>query len=232
MSENHEHLPIHLWSEQDRPREKLKKLGRKNLSDAELIAILLGNGSKKESAVELAKKILFKFKGDLHQLSEAGLSELTCFHGMGETKALILMACFELSHRKVLTTSDPVKCVRSSEDAYQVILPKLSNLQHEEFWVLYMNINNRVVALEKISQGGLNGTIADARIIFRKALEHRSSGVILFHNHPSGSLKPSEADIKLTHRIREAGRMLEVAVTDHVIVSSEGYYSFADHNLM
>ena len=232
MSEHSEHLPIHMWSEEDRPREKLKKLGRKNLSDAELIAILLGNGSRNVSALDLAKKILFKFSGDLHLLSEAGIPELTGFHGMGETKALVLIASLEPSQRKMLKSAEPVKSVRSSEDAYQIILPKLIHLQHEEFWVLYMNMNNRVIAVEKISQGGINGTIADARIIFKKALEHRSSGLILFHNHPSGSLKPSEADIKLTHRMREGGKMLEITVTDHIIVSSEGYYSFADHNLL
>jgi DNA repair protein RadC len=225
-------MNISQWAEEDKPREKLMLKGRNALSDAELLAIILGSGSRQETAVTLAQRILQHFQQDLNALGKSNVAELTTFKGMGEAKAIAVMAAMELGRRK---QEKPVKeriQVKSSKDAYQSLFPHLADLPHEEFWVLYLNRGNKIMHKEQISRGGMSGTIADAKVIFKKALECNAAAIILAHNHPSGNLKPSDADLQLTKNIQQAGKVMEINVLDHLILSEQGYYSFADEGKM
>ncbi|MFM2206173.1 MAG: repair protein RadC [Bacteroidota bacterium] len=223
-----EKLTVKAWSEEDRPREKFIAKGRHSLSDAELIAILLGSGSREETAVELARRLLLECGNDLHTLGRLPLKKLTEFHGIGSAKAVTLMAAIELGRRRREATPETLKKITCSEDAAAILQPLLEDLNHEEFWVLFLNRANLMIAREQISKGGISGTVADPRIIFQTALQHKSTGIILCHNHPSGNLKPSEADLRLTKNLTAAGKVLEITVLDHIIISTSGYYSFAD----
>lgn len=223
-----EKLPVNAWAEEDRPREKLMTHGRHTLTDAELMAILFGSGSRQESAVELARKVLHRYGNDLQALGALSAKELMNFRGIGEAKAVTLLAALELGKRRHVSQRPEQTKVESSETAAQLFQEPLGDLGHEEFWVLFLNRANRLIARQQISKGGITGTVADPRIIFQSALEHRATGIILGHNHPSGNLKPSDADIRLTKNMKEAGRVLEITVLDHLIVTREGYYSFAD----
>jgi len=225
-------MNISQWAEEDKPREKLMLKGRNALSDAELLAIILGSGSRQETAVTLAQRILQHFQQDLNALGKSNVAELTTFKGMGEAKAIAVMAAMELGRRK---QEKPIKeriQVKSSKDAYQSLFPHLADLPHEEFWVLYLNRGNKIMHKEQISRGGMSGTIADAKVIFKKALECHAAAIILAHNHPSGNLKPSDADLQLTKNIQQAGKVMEINVLDHLILSEQGYYSFADEGKM
>jgi DNA repair protein RadC len=223
-----EKLTVKAWAEEDRPREKFISKGRHTLSDAELIAILLGSGSREETAVELARRLLLECGNDLHTLGRLPLNKLTEFNGIGSAKAVTLMAAIELGRRRREAIPETLKKITCSEDAAAVLQPQLADLSHEEFWVLFLNRANLLIAREQISKGGISGTVADPRIIFQAALQHKSTGIILFHNHPSGNLKPSEADLRLTKNLVAAGKVLEISVLDHIIISTTGYYSFAD----
>lgn len=223
-----EKLSVKSWAEEDRPREKFMQKGRHTLSDAELVAILLGSGSREESAVELARRILQGCDNDLQALGRLRLQDLTAFHGMGNAKAITLMAALELGRRRRETTPATLPKITCSEDAAAILQPLIGDLDHEEFWVLFLNRANLLVGREQISKGGMSGTVADPRIIFQSALHHKSTGIILCHNHPSGNLKPSDADIRLTKNLSEGGKVLEIQVLDHLIVAAGGYYSFAD----
>jgi len=225
-------LNIKAWAEEDRPREKLALKGKNTLSDAELVAILIGSGNKNETAVELSKKILASINNDLNELGKLSITDLTKFNGIGEAKAISIIAALELGRRR--KTSDVEKRVKvtSSKDAYNSIAPVLSDLQHEEFWVIYLNRNNEILKQENISKGGVSGTVADSKIIFKRAIEMLASAIILSHNHPSGSLKPSKADIQLTKKLKEAGSMLDIPVLDHLIIGEKAYFSFADESLI
>lgn len=225
-------LTIKAWAEEDRPREKLLNRGKQHLSDAELLAILLGSGSREETAVGLAQRILKGQDNNLNELGKCGLSELTKFKGVGEAKAISIIAAMELSRRRQLADIKERPQIRSSRDAYNLIAPILMDLQHEEFWILLLNRSNRVIGRECISTGGVSGTVVDAKIVFRKALEAVASSIILSHNHPSGNLKPSQADIDLTRKLRRAGEHLDISVLDHLIISERGFYSFADEGMM
>lgn len=225
-------LPITSWAEEDRPREKLLNRGKQHLSDAELIAILLGSGSREETAVSLAQKILKMQENNLNELGKCSLTELMKFKGIGEAKAITIVAAMELGRRRQLSDIKERPQIKSSRDAFNLIAPMLMDLQHEEFWILMMNRSNRVVSRECISTGGVSGTVVDAKIVFRKALEVLASSIILCHNHPSGNLKPSQADIDLTKKLKRAGSNLDISVLDHLIVSERGFYSFADEGLM
>ena len=227
-----EKLAITSWAEADRPREKLLNKGKHALSDAELIAILLGSGSREETAVGLAQLILKSVENNLIELGKCSLAELQKFKGIGQAKAITIAAAMELGRRRQMSDIKEKPQIRSSRDAYNAIAPILIDLPHEEFWVLMMNRSNLVIARERISSGGFTGTVVDSKMVFIKALERKATGIILCHNHPSGNLKPSDADIALTRKLKKAGEALDISVFDHLIVSIRGFYSFADENVL
>ena len=225
-------FPITAWAEEDRPREKLQFKGKHSLSDAELLAILLGSGSREETAVGLAKLILQGSQNNLNELGKRNLAELQKFKGVGEAKAITIVAAMELGRRRQMSNILEKPQITSSRDAFNVIAPILIDLPHEEFWILIMNRGNKVLSRERISIGGTSHTIVDSKIVFRKAIEKQAAGVILCHNHPSGNLYPSQSDLDLTEKLRQAGHVLEIPVVDHLIVSERGYYSFADEGVL
>lgn len=227
-----EKLNIKQWAEEDRPREKLLLKGKNALSDAELIAILIGSGNKTETAVELAKRILSSVNHDLNQLAKLNLNDLIQFNGIGEAKAIAIASALELGRRRKESSEEKKIKIGSSKNAYEAINDVLSDLPHEEFWVLYLNRKNEIIKRENISKGGVTGTVADGKIIFKNAVNLLASSVILCHNHPSGNLKPSEADIKLTKKMKEIGVIMETPVVDHIIIGNNNYFSFADENLL
>lgn len=216
------------WAEEDKPREKLILQGRNALSDSELIAILLGSGTTELSAVGLAHQILSSVQGDLHLLSKLSLKELTQFKGVGPAKAITIIAAAELGRRRKETPTQEAPKITSSKDAFLVLQPHLMDIPHEEFWILLLNRANRVIKPVQISRGGVAGTVADPKIIFKQALDQLASAIILAHNHPSGNLQPSQADIQLTKKLVEAGKWLDLPVLDHLILSDYTYYSFGD----
>jgi len=225
-------LSIKSWAEEDRPREKLLLKGKNTLSDAELLAILLGSGSRKESAVSLAQRILNSVENNLNDLGKRSLSDLMQFKGIGEAKAITIAAALELGRRRQLTNIKDRPQIRSSKDAYKLLAPLILDLPHEEFWMLLLNRANRVMNREQISIGGTSGTVVDAKVIFRKALEGQASALILAHNHPSGNLRPSQADIDITKKLQTGGQSLDISILDHLIISETGYYSFADEGIL
>lgn len=225
-------LTIKAWAEEDRPREKLLLKGKNALSDAELLAILLGSGSREETAVGLAQRILNAQDNNLDELGKRSLDNLMEFKGIGEAKAITIVAALELGRRRQLSDVKERPQIRSSQDAYNVIAPMLMDLPHEEFWILLLNRANRVLQREQISLGGTAGTVVDAKIIFRKALAGQASSIILAHNHPSGSRKPSQQDVEVTRKLKQAGETLDISVLDHLIVADKGYYSFADEGVL
>lgn len=226
------HISIKDWSADDKPREKLATKGKSVLSNAELIAILIGSGSRNESAVDLSKRILQSADNNLNELGKISLDELMKFKGIGEAKAITITAALELGRRRQLSDIKDKPQIRSSRDAYDAIAPLVMDLQHEEFWILMLNRANKVVKRVKISLGGVAGTVVDAKIIFKKALELPASALVLCHNHPSGNLRPSGADIEITKKIKAAGELLDISILDHLIVSEMGYFSFADEGMM
>lgn len=232
MSFQEKALNIKSWSPEDRPREKLILKGKSALSDAELVAILLGSGTTTMSAVDLAKIVLKSANNNLHELARLTVKDLTKIKGIGEAKAITIVAALELGRRRKDLEVDEKPKISSSKDAYQVIKADLLDIPHEEFWVLILNRANRVIKKHQISQGGVAGTVADPKIIYKSALDSLASGIILAHNHPSGNLTPSQADIDLTKKLREAGKMLEIQVLDHIIVAGQKYFSFADEGML
>lgn len=223
-------LSIKNWAEADRPREKLLEKGRQALSDAELIAILIGSGTKELTAVELAQKILHHTGNDLNKLGKLSIKELMQHKGIGEAKAISIAAALELGRRRKETESQQKVIVKSSKDAYEYIAPFLSDLPHEEFWAIYLSRNNSIIYHSKIGQGGVSATIADIRIILKIAIEHLASGIIICHNHPSGNNNPSETDILLTQKIKDAAKLMDINLLDHIIFTDNSYYSFADES--
>ncbi|MFI5220009.1 MAG: DNA repair protein RadC [Bacteroidia bacterium] len=221
------------WAEADRPREKLLKQGRHTLTDSELLAILVRTGTKNETAVDVAKNILSQCNNDLAELSKLSVSDLMKkSKGMGEVKAITIIAALELGRRRREADGLKRKSITTSKDAFEILHPHLSDLVHEEFFVLMLNRANDVIRKHEISKGGVAGTVVDPKLIFTAALEHRASNIILCHNHPSGHTKPSPEDIKLTKKLTEAGKMMEINVLDHIIIAGNSYYSFADEGLM
>ena len=226
-------MNIKMWAEADRPREKLMDKGKQSLSDAELLAILIRAGSRKESAVSLGQRILRSVGDNLQELGKKNVPELIRFPGIGEAKALAIVAALEIGRRRQLSSIKDRPQVKSSRDAYDAIAPIIKDLDHEEFWILLLNRANRVIGREMISTGGVSGTVVDAKIIFRRALEASlASSIILCHNHPSGNLRPSQADIDITKKLKHAGEMLDIMVLDHLIIANNSYYSFADDNAL
>lgn len=232
MSFQEKALTIKSWSPEDRPREKLILKGKAVLSDAELIAILLGSGTTTLSAVDLAKIVLQAANNNLHELARLTVKDLIKIKGIGEAKAITIVAALELGRRRKDQDVDEKPKISSSKDAYQIIKADLLDIPHEEFWVLILNRANRVIKKHQISQGGVAGTVADPKIIYKSALDSLASGIILAHNHPSGNLTPSQADIDLTKKLRDAGKMLEIQVLDHIIVAGQKYFSFADEGML
>ena len=232
MDQSNTNIPINEWAEDDRPREKLLLKGKHSLSDAELIAILMGSGSKNESAVDLAKRILKASKDNLIELSKLGVNDLIKFKGVGEAKAISIIAALELGKRRRKEEALEKKKISSSVDVFEYFAGVLGDNNYEAFYILLLNRANKVIREVQISEGGFSGTVADPKKIFKLALEHNASAIILCHNHPSGNIKPSDADIKLTRKLRNAGEMLDLQVIDHIILGEENYYSFADENTL
>jgi len=231
--ENYENkISIKSWAEEDRPREKLSTQGRRALTDAELIAILIGSGSRSESAVELSKRILHHYDNDLNKLAKASIAELSNFRGIGEAKAISIIAALEIGRRRNDTETKAIESIISSRDGYNLMRRHLVDLNHEEFWIILLGRSSKVLGKELISKGGLSGTVADPKIIFHAALQYQASGIILVHNHPSGNLKPSQQDISLTKNLAASGRMLEIQIFDHLIISDSGFFSFGDEGLL
>lgn len=225
-------LNIKQWAEEDRPREKLILKGRHALSDAELLAIIIGSGTPKESAVELSKKILSLANNNLFLLGNLTLEDLKKVKGIGEAKAISIAAALEIGRRR--KESEPPKKVKidSSKSAYEYIYQDLSDLPHEEFYVVYLKRSNEVIEKMSLSKGGLAGTVVDVRIILKRALELQASALVLYHNHPSGNLKPSGADLDITKKIIEAGKFMDIFILDHLIIGHNKYLSFRDENLI
>lgn len=229
---NKESFTIKDWDVSDRPREKLVLKGKRALSDAELVAILIGSGNRKESAVELSKRILAHCKNNLANLSKLSISELENFNGIGEAKAISILTGLELGSRLRLSEAEKQVKITSSKEVFELMQPLLGALNHEEFWVLFLNNSNKVQHKVLLSKGGLTGTVVDVRVLFKQALEFLATGIILCHNHPSGSLSPSRADKEITNKIIQAGLSLDIKVMDHLIVTEKAYFSFADESLL
>ena len=225
-------LPLKSWAEEDRPREKLLLKGREALSEVELIAILIRSGNRRETAVELSKHIFSKCGNDLTKLARLTIGDLQKFNGIGEAKALAIVAALELGRRR--KEIEPTKRfkISSSEDAFHLIKNDLIDLNHEEFWLILLKRNHEVIKKEMVSKGGVSGTVVDSKVIYKKALEESASAIIIAHNHPSGNLKPSREDISLTQKISAAGKTLDISLLDHLIVTDTGYLSFADQNML
>ena len=222
------YTPINQWAEDDRPREKFLLKGKSSLSDSELLAILIGSGSRNESAVQLCQRILFASDNNLSTLGKMSIAQLIQFKGIGEAKAISIAAALELGRRRRIEEAVELKKITSSKAVFDIMQPIIGELPHEEFWVLYLNNSNKVIYKAQLSKGGITGTVVDIRIIFKIAFEQNATGLILSHNHPSGKLMASEADLKITKRIKEAGQTLEIQVLDHIIITENGYLSFQD----
>ncbi|TAE74359.1 MAG: DNA repair protein RadC [Bacteroidetes bacterium] len=227
-----ENLTIKEWAAEDRPREKLLLKGKENLTDAELLAILLGTGTLDASAVELGKKILALADNDLHKLAKLTIKDLKKVKGIGEAKAITIIAALELGRRRKEQDFAKKISITSSQIAYDTMIPYLLDLEHEEFWIILVNRANVIIKIQKISQGGIAGTIVDSKMIFKSAIDNLASNLILVHNHPSGNIKPSDADISLTNKMIAGGKLLEINVLDHIIFTNQGYYSFLDSGMM
>ncbi len=223
---------IKYWAEDDQPREKLMLKGKAALSDAELIAILIGSGSRNESAVELSKRILASVDNNLNALGKQSLQQLMSFKGIGEAKAISIAAAMELGRRRREEDTVDLKQITSSKAVFHIMQPIIGELQHEEFWIIYLNNANKVIYKTQLSKGGMTGTVVDARIVFKTALEHNAVGMILVHNHPSGTLHASEADKQVTRQLKTAGQSLDIKVLDHVIITEKSHMSFADNGLL
>jgi DNA repair protein RadC len=228
----YKNLSIKEWSLEDRPREKLLSKGISTLTDAELIAIIIRMGTRDESAVELAKRILNSVENNLNELGKLTVDDLQKYKGMGEAKAIGIVAALELGRRRKLTESMNRKQITSSRDIYDIFHPVLADLPNEEFWIILLNRSNKLIERQKISQGGISGTVTDVRIILKTALEKLASSIILCHNHPSGNPKPSESDISITNKIKESGKLMDINLIDHIIVTDGKYYSFADEGMI
>lgn len=231
MSEN-TYFPIRHWSEDDRPREKLLLKGKAALSDAELIAILIGSGSRNESAVDLSKRILKSFDNNLNTLGKSSVTDLLTFKGIGEAKAITIQAAMELGRRRRTEDAVELQKITSSQAVFELMQPILGELPHEEFWIIYLNNANKIISKFQLSKGGITGTLVDVRLVFKTALAQGAVGVILAHNHPSGTLKPSESDKQITQKLKVAGEQLDIKILDHVIVTETSFFSFSDEGIL
>jgi DNA repair protein RadC len=225
-------ISIKYWAEDDRPREKLVLKGKTALSDAELVAILIGSGSKNESAVNLAKRILASIDNNLNSLGKLTVEDLKKFKGIGEAKAISIITALVLGRRRRLEAALELPKINSSKAVFNIMQPIIGELNHEEFWVIYLNNSNKVLYKEQLSKGGLTGTLVDVRLVYKKALDLYATAIILCHNHPSGKLAPSVADKSITQKLKLAGETLDIKILDHLIVTENAYFSFADENIL
>ena len=229
---NMENFSIKSWAEDDRPREKMALKGKAVLSDAELLAILIGSGTKNESAVQLCKRILASVDNNLNNLGKLSIDQLSEFKGIGQAKAIAIIAALEIGRRRKNEDVHELNKIISSKSTFDLMQPLIGELGHEEFWVLFLNNNMKVLHKSQLSKGGITGTVVDIRLIFKSAFEKNATSIILVHNHPSGSLKPSEADVEITKKIMLAGKTLDILVLDHLIITETNYYSFSDEGKM
>ncbi|SFH97379.1 RadC family protein [Halpernia frigidisoli] len=225
-------MSIKFLAEDDRPREKFALKGKSSLSDSELLAIIMSSGSREESAVELARRILESVGNNWHNLSLLNLQDLMKFKGIGEAKAISISAALEIGRRKASQEVPEKIKISSSVDAFKVFHPRLADLQTEEFWVIFLNQNNKILGKSQLSTGGINFSLVDLRVLFKLALEFSCSAIMIAHNHPSGNLKPSQADNAITKEIFEAGKILKIQLLDHLIITQSTYFSYADENLL
>ncbi|MBL1222349.1 DNA repair protein RadC [Chryseobacterium sp. L7] len=225
-------MTIKFLAEDDRPREKFLLKGKNSLSNSELLAIIMGSGSKDESALELARKIMASVHNNWHQLSILSSKDLMKFKGIGEVKALSIIAALEIGKRRAVQEIPSRAVISNSDDAYLILKNQLSDLRTEEFWAIFLNQSNKVIHISQLTQGGISQSVVDVRILFKTALDHFSTGIIIAHNHPSGSLKPSKEDISITHKIKEAGTTLSIQLLDHIIITQDTYLSFSDEGLL
>lgn len=225
-------FPITVWALNDRPREKLLSKGKMALSDAELIAILIGSGSRHESAVELSKRILNGAENTLDKLGKHSVAQLMEYKGIGEAKAITIVAAMELGRRRRAEVALEQLKITSSTSVFELMQPIIGELEHEEFWIIYVNNSNKVIQQSQLSKGGITGTLVDVRLVFKTALLVGAVAIVLAHNHPSGSLQPSNADKQLTQKLKEAGQSLDIKVLDHIIVTQKTYFSFADEGIL
>ena len=232
MSEKLTSFSIKNWSQGDQPREKLRDKGKDALSDTELVAILIGSGSRNESAVDLSKRIFASVDNNLNALGKLTIKQLMAFKGIGEAKAITIAAAMELGRRRRGEDALKKEVITSSTSVFELMQPVIGELPHEEFWIVYLNNSNKVIQKNQLSKGGITGTLVDVRLVLKNALEVGATGIILAHNHPSGTLKPSEADKRITQKLKSAGESLDIKVLDHLIVTEKAYFSFADENLL
>ena len=232
MNEKSSSFSIKNWSQDDQPREKLRDKGKSALSDAELVAILIGSGNRDESAVALCKRIFASVDNNLSELGKLSLKQLMEFKGIGEAKAITIAAALELGRRRRSGDALEKKKITSSASVFELMQPVIGELPHEEFWIVYLNNSNKVIQKIQLSKGGITGTLVDVRLALKTALEVGATGIILAHNHPSGTLKPSEADKQLTSKLNTAAKSLDIKVLDHLIITEKAYFSFADENIL
>ena len=223
---------IKSWAEEDRPREKMLSKGKEALSNAELIAILIGSGNSKESAVDLSRRILSDKNDNLIELAKLSTNDLMKYKGIGEAKAVSIMAALELGRRRRYSEALEKPCIKNSKIAYECFYAYLSDLDHEQFWIMLLNNANKVIKLEKIGVGGMTGTTADPKKIFKSALENNAASIMLCHNHPSGNISPSNADKAITSNLIRAGQFLDIKILDHIIIGNDNYFSFADEGIL
>ncbi|MGN7864215.1 RadC family protein [Chryseobacterium sp.] len=225
-------MTIKFLAEDDRPREKLLQKGKGSLSDSELLAIIMGSGNRGESAVELARKILISVDNSWHNLSLLSVKDLMKFKGIGEVKAISITSALEIGRRKSGQEIPEKPTIGNSNDAYILLKNQLSDLRTEEFWAIFLNNSNKVIHISQLTQGGISQSVVDVRVLFKTALDHFSTGIIIAHNHPSGSLKPSREDLNITQKIKEAGNTLSIQLLDHLIITQDSYFSFSDSGLL
>ena len=232
MSDKSTSFSIKNWSQDDQPREKLLYKGKATLSDAELVAILIGSGNRSESAVSLCKRILASVDNNLSDLGKLSIKQLMEFKGIGEAKAISIIAALELGRRRRGEEALQKKKIQSSKSVFELMQPVIGELPHEEFWIVYLNNSNKVIYKNQLSKGGITGTLVDTRLVLKTALEVGAVGLILSHNHPSGTLKPSQADKDVTLKLKTAAQSLDIKVLDHLIITENAYFSFADEGLL
>jgi DNA repair protein RadC len=232
MQEKPSSFSIKNWSQDDQPREKLLHKGKSALSDAELVAILIGSGNREESAVALCKRILASVDNNLSTLGKLSIKQLTEFKGIGGAKAITIVAALELGRRRRGEEALEKQKITSSHSVFELMQPIIGELEHEEFWIIYLNNSNKVIQKNQLSKGGITGTLVDVRLVLKNALECGATGLVLAHNHPSGTLKPSEADKQITQKLKLAAQSLDLKVLDHLIITEKAYFSFADEILL
>jgi len=225
-------LNITDWAIDDRPREKLVSKGISSLSDAELIAILIGSGNKDENAVDLSKRILNENQNNLNEIAKLTLNELEKYKGIGEAKAITIIAALELGRRRTLNEAIERKKIITSKDSFEIFSSIISDLPYEEFWIILLNRTNKIIEKVRISSGGITGTVADIRVILKEAIIKNATGIVVCHNHPSGSTKPSSTDIELTKKIKKSAEVMDISLHDHIIIAGNDYYSFTDEGIL